>query len=143
MELPPLLLQTAGSLVAILALAGLAWWLRLGGAPMLADEQAIRRIAGEVDDGFVPASSTLSDDGAAALARDSSGRIMVIRRHGNRFAGRVLGPEARAVIWRDPGAAAGLEVDCGEAHFGKVFLTIPDAEAWATAINALNAGHDA
>jgi len=138
MALPPLLLQTAGSLAAILALAGLAWWLGLGGARLLTDDEAVRHAAGEVEDGFNPVVIARDAEGRAALAEDSQGRIMVIRRHGNRFAARLLGPSARAVIWRDPGVADGLEVDCGEARFGKVFLELPDPEAWAAAINALN-----
>jgi hypothetical protein len=143
MALPPLLLQTGGSLAAILALAGLAWWLRLGGAPLLTNEEAVRRAAGEVEDGFNPVVIARDKDGRAALARDAQGQIMVIKRHGNRFAGRLLGPGARAVIWRDPGVADGLEVQCGEARFGKVYLDVPDPDAWAAAINALNEPHHA
>ena len=142
MDVPPLLLQTAGSLVAILALAGLAWWLRLGGAPLLADDEAVRRAAGEVEDGFVPVAIARTADGMAGLARDAGGRIMVIRRHGNRFAGRVLGPAAQARLWSDRGNTA-LEVDCGEARFGKAFLAIADPATWADAINRLDAVHDA
>lgn len=135
-----LLIQTAGSLVAILALAGLAWWLKLGGTPRLDSEDAVRRAAGEVEDGFDPVA--IARNAEAALARDRTGRIMVIKRHGNRFAGRVLGPGATARLWRDLGKAA-LEVDPGEARFGKVLLDIPDAEAWAEAINRLNERQDA
>ncbi len=138
MDLPPLVLQTAGSLVAILALAGLAWWMRLGGTPVLDSEAAVQRAAGEVEEGFVPARYALSVDGATALARDGSGRIMVIKRHGNRFAGRVLGTSARSRIEGER-----LTVDCGEARFGTVLLTIPDGEAWADAINRVNVLHDA
>ena len=135
-----LLLQTAGSLVAILALAGLAWWLKLGGTPALDSADAVRRAAGEVEDGFDPV--TLAFDGKAALARDGAGRIMVIKRHGNRFAGRVLGLGARARMRREPGMAA-VEIDPGEARYGKVFLDIPDAETWAEAINRVNGRQDA
>lgn len=133
MELPPLLLQTAGSLVAILALAGLAWWMKLGGAPRLDSEEAVRSAAGEVEDGFAAIATASDAHGLAALARDPAGRLMVIKRHGNRFAGRVLGPQARAV---HDGSA--LAVDCGEARFGTVFLDIPDPQAWADAINRLS-----
>lgn len=133
-----LLLQTAGSLVAILALAGLAWWMKLGGAPRLDSEEAVRRAAGEVEDGFVAIAAAPDARGLAALARDPAGRLMVIKRHGNRFAGRVLGPQARAEY---DGTA--LAVDCGEARFGRVLLDIPDAQAWAEAINRVNAAHHA
>ncbi len=135
-----LLAQTAGSLVAILALSGLAWWLKLGGTPRLDSEATVRRAAGEVEDGFDPVDIALNVE--AALARDAQGRIMVIKRHGNRFAGRVLGPGARTAILPDPGIAM-LVVDTGEARFGKVFLALDDAPAWAEAINRLNGRQDA
>jgi hypothetical protein len=132
------LLQTAGSLVAILGLAGLAWWLKLGGAPVLADDAAVRRAAGEVEDGFTPIATACDAEGAGALARDAAGRIMVVKRHGNRFAGRVLGPGAAAWV-----AGGQLEVVPGEPRFGTVFLTIPGAEAWADAINEIDERHHA
>jgi hypothetical protein len=133
MDLPPLVLQSLGSLAAILALAGLAWGLRLGGAPLLNDDDAVRRAVGEVEDGFAP----------VAITRDTEqGRIMVIKRHGNRFAGRVLTSSAKANLWQNLGQTA-LDVDCGEARFGRVFLDLSDADAWAASINALNAVHDA
>jgi hypothetical protein len=131
-----LLVQTAGSLAAILALTALAWWLKLGGDPRLDSEAAVARAAGEVEDGFAPVA--IAADGTAALARDGAGRIMVIKRHGNRFAGRVLGAGAEAWI-----EAARLIVDPGEARFGTVTLTLPDAQAWAEAINGLDRRHDA
>lgn len=133
-----LLLQTAGSLVAILALAGLAWWLKLGGTPRLDSTEAVARAAGEVEDGFAPVAAACDAEGASALARDASGRIMVIKRHGNRFAGRVLGPDAAAWV-----AGGQLEVVPGDPRFGTVFLTIADAEAWADAINQLDSPQDA
>ena len=135
-----LLLQTTGSLVAILALAGLAWWMRLGGTPALDNEDAVRRAAGEVEDGFDPVAADF--DGKAAIARDAQGRIMVIKRHGNRFAGRVLGPQAKAGVWEDPGYRA-LHVDSGERRFGAVFLDIPAPETWAEAINRVDRPQDA
>jgi hypothetical protein len=134
---PPLLIQTAGSLVAILALAGLARWMGLGGAPLLSDKAAVRRAAGEVADGFEVADCALTSDQTAAIARDSEGRIMVIRRHGNRFAGRILTAEAGA---RASGNS--LDVDCGERRFGRARLEIDNAQAWADAINALGSRYD-
>jgi hypothetical protein len=137
-----LLVQTGGSLVAILALAGLARWMKLGGTPRLDSEAAVRRAAGEVEDGFAPVAIACDAGGAGALARDGAGRIMVIKRHGNRFAGRVLGPRAAARLSRDADSAT-LEVNAGEARFGPVLLSIADAEAWAAAINRLSTTHDA
>jgi hypothetical protein len=137
-----LLIQTAGSLVAILALAGLARWMKLGGDPRLADEEAVRRAAGEVEDGFTPVAIARDKDGMGAVARDAEGRIMVIQRHGNRFAGRVLGPRARATLNIDLGETL-LVVQPGETLFGDVYLGIDDPRAWAEAINRLNEPQDA
>lgn len=137
MEIPPLLLQTAGSALAILALASFAYWLRLGGAPLLEDAEDISRAAGEIEDGFIPAAAVSDAQRITALASDESGRVMVIKRHGNRFAGRILGAGAQARLWHDLGKTT-LEVDCGETRFGKVILDIPDPDAWAEAINGLN-----
>lgn len=132
-----LALQTAASLAAILALVGIAWWLKLGGDPRLDHEFGVRRAAGEVEDGFTPVDTACDKAGAGALARDADGRIMVIKRHGNRFAGRVLGPGASARLEETP-AGTSLVVDPGEPRFGTVTLTLPEPAAWAAAIAALN-----
>lgn len=137
MDVPPLILQTAGSLIAILALAGLSLWLKLGGTPLLDSEEAAHRAAQDVHDGFEAIESTCDAQGRAALACDAEGRIVLIKRHGNRFAGRVLGPGARARLKKELGETA-LEVDPGEVRFGTVFLQLPDPEAWANAINRVS-----
>lgn len=142
MQLPQLVLQTAGSLAAILALSALAWWLRLGGAPLLSDDAAVRRAADEVETGFAPDTIARDNQGRAALARDAQRRIILIKRHGNRFAGRILTSAAKARLRKDLGQTT-LELDCGEARFGKVFLDLSDADAWAASINALDAERDA
>lgn len=137
MALPPILIETGGSLVAILALAGLAWWMKLGGAPLLQDEAAVHRAAGEISDGFEVAKYEISRDRTAAVVQDCSNQIMVIRRHGNRFVGRILGASAIAQANETT-----LEIDCGERTFGVVKLEIGDGSAWAEAINRVgNAGH--
>ncbi|MFM7349717.1 MAG: hypothetical protein ACKO01_09540 [Erythrobacter sp.] len=137
-----LALQTAASLAAIIVLAGIAWWLKLGGDPRLDHEFGVRRAAGEVEDGFEPVETACDRSGVGALARDAAGRIMVIKRHGNRFAGRVLGPGASARIAETTTGSA-LLVDPGEARFGTVTLAIPEPEAWVAAIAALHERQDA
>ncbi len=137
MHFPPLILQTAGSLIAILALAGLARWMKLGGTPLLDSQESVRRAAQEVDDGFEAVAIACDAQGHAALVRDADGQFMLIKRHGNRFAGRVLGPGARARLRDDLGKAA-LEVDPGEVRFGKVILDLPDPGTWADAINRVS-----
>ena len=131
-DIDPQILIFGGSLVAIVALAGLARWMGLGGNPVLADETAVKRTAGEIEDGFTPDRISISRDKKAALTSDSAGRIMLIKRHGNRFAGRILTRQAKASEEVD-----GLVVDCGEARFGPVRLTLTDSSTWADRINRL------
>lgn len=132
MEIDPQILIFAGSLFAIFALAGLTRWLRLGGNPKLADEEAVRIAAQEVEDGFEADRIAIARDGTAALTADPGGRIMVIKRHGNQFAGRVLTGRASAREEVD-----GLVVDCGETQFGTVRLSLTDSSTWADRINRL------
>lgn len=127
-----MLLQFGGSLVAILLLAGLAVALKLGGKPTLADEAAVALAAGEAEDGFEVDRVAIARAGDAALARDPSGRIMVLKRHGNKFAGRILTAQASAREEVDA-----LIVDPREARFGTVRLALSDALYWADAINRL------
>ena len=127
-----MLLQFGGSLIAILALAGLAWLLKLGGKPQLTSEADVAMAASEVEDSFATQRSSISRGGDAALVRDASGRIMVIKRHGNKFAGRVLGPSAAAREQVDA-----LVVDHDDNRFGSVRLSLTDASYWADAINRL------
>lgn len=141
MEIHPLIIQFGGSLLAILALFLFARWLKLGGKPKLATEEGVRRAASEVIDGFEAAACALDDTGSAALARDDEGRIVLIKRHGNKFAGRLLNQRARAKTWRDSHPEARrrprVMVDSGDTLFGQVTLFTDDPEAWADAINGL------
>lgn len=126
------MLQFGGSLVAIFALFVLARALKLGGKPKLGGEADVREAANEVADGFDTQRFSIARDGTAALARDEAGRIMVIKRHGNRFAGRILAPQARVHEKVDM-----LEIDCGEVRFGVVKLALDDPGYWVDAINRL------
>ena len=127
-----MLMQFGGSLIAILVLAGIAVLLKLGGKPTLKDDAAVAEAAAEVEDGFDAQRISISRDGSSALAREDAGRIMVIKRHGNKFAGRILASNARAREEVDA-----LIVDPGETQFGAVRLTLKDASYWADAINRL------
>lgn len=126
------LLQFVGSLIAIFLLAGLARLLGLGGKPRLKTAQQVQRAAGEVFDGFAVESFALDADGASAILRDQQGAIMVIKRHGNQFAGRLL--DARANITSD---GPNLVVDPGDARFGTVSLHLDDPAPWADLVNQL------
>lgn len=142
MKASPELLQFLASLVAILALAGIARWLELGGRPRLDDDHSVGRAAGEAVFGYEPVEIARDHYGRGAIMRDADGRMLLLKPHGNRFAGRMLTPGARARIWRDPGKAS-LEVDCGERRFGTVQLEIEQPEAWAEAINRLGSAGNA
>lgn len=132
MDISPLLLQSLGSLFAILLLSGLAWKLGLGGAPMLDDRDAVRAAAGEVEDGFEATRTSIARGSACALAQDAEGRIMLIKRHGNRFAGRVLDGSARVREEVDA-----IIVDCGDRRFAPQRLSLADPAYWVGAINRL------
>lgn len=132
MEIPPLLLQFGGSLLAIVALFGLARAMGLGTKPVLNDEAAVQVAANEVEDGFEAARVSIARGKNAALIKDASGRIMVIKLHGNQFAGRILTQDSSVREDVD-----GLVVDTGEAQFGSIRMSLNDASAWADAINRL------
>lgn len=131
-----MLIQFGGSLLAILILAALAWAMRLGGRPALAQEADVARAAGEVVDGFEPMRCSIARGGDGALARDPQGRIMLIKRHGNKFAGRLL--TSAATVREEVDA---LVIRCGPdadaARFGAVRLALEDPAYWADAINRL------
>lgn len=138
----PELLQFLGSLVAIVALAGIASWLGLGGRPKLDDDDGVRHAAGEAVFGYEPVAIARDLEGRGVIMRDANGRVLLLKPHGNRFAGRILTSAARARVWSDLGKTS-LEVDCGERRFGTVHLEIEQPEAWADAINRLGSPSDA
>lgn len=131
-DVPPVLLQFLGSLVAIFVLAGLAWKLGLGAPPRLKSEAEARIAADQVVSGFEPTRIALDADGSGAIMSDDAGRIMVVRRHGSHFAGRILTPVASAAV---DGEA--LLIATGEKRFGSVRLTVEDASSWMQAIEAI------
>ncbi|MEP0189180.1 MAG: hypothetical protein ABJP70_04135 [Erythrobacter sp.] len=132
MDIDPQILIFVGSLTAIAMLAGLARWLGLGGKPTLKNEIDVRKATDEVESGFTPSHWSLSSKGESVLAADHAGRIMVIKRHGNQFAGRILTSASSVREEVD-----GLIVDSGESWFGKVRMTLTDASVWTDRINRL------
>ena len=127
------LLQFAGSLAAILVLAAIAWKLGLGGDARIRDEAHLRELVDEALCGFEAREIAIDPDGAAALASDGDGRVMLIRRHGARFAARLLDRSARAHV-----REGRIVVDPADRRFGTVTLDLGgDAAAWAERIEAL------
>ena len=138
MSLPPELLQFLGSLVAILALAGLAYVLKLGGKPKLTDTEAAQRLANEAVDGFVGTLIALDQNGSGAILKDAHGRILLLKPHGNKFVGRILNARASARI-----SDGQLVIDSGERRYGASKLDLADSQTWADAINKLRQQDDA
>ncbi|MEX0342460.1 MAG: hypothetical protein AB3N06_07730 [Erythrobacter sp.] len=130
--MPPALLQFLGSLGAILALGWLAYRLKLGPAPRLEDEAAARRAADEAVSGFEPVAIGLDRDGSGAVMRDAAGRLLLLRRHGVHFAGRLLTPDAHARIQGDT-----LVVDTAEKRYGEARLVLRDPAHWVSAVEAM------
>ncbi|WP_417323064.1 hypothetical protein [Erythrobacter aureus] len=132
MEIAPALLQFAGSLLAILALAAFAYWLKLGPAPRLADEEAVRIAADEAVSGYEPVAIGLDRSGKGALMRDAAGRVLLLRQHGSHFAGRILTSAARV---RSEGST--LLIDTAEKRYGTARLVLDDPAAWVRTIEAI------
>lgn len=132
MNLSALLLQFGGSLLAIFAVYAIARALKLGGEPRLLDNEAVKLAASEVEDGFIAQRTAIARGGAAALTADAEGKILLIKRHGNHFAGRILTCDARVHEEVDA-----IIVDCGDARFGKVRLSLDQPGTWVDAINRL------
>ena len=111
----------AGSIAAILALAGIAWALRLGRDARIASPEEAADAAETALAGFEAADVVLGADGAGALAVGADGRLAAIKRHGARAAVR----EVRwAAVRPTPDGAV---VETGERRFGTVLLAGVDA----------------
>lgn len=110
-------LQLAGSLAAILILAGLAWLLKLGRAGhegTVDDPESAARAAEEALAGFRAIGALVGDDRAAALVAGAHGRVAVVKRHGARLA-------VREVRWSQVRATFdGILVETGDRRFGAV-----------------------
>jgi hypothetical protein len=127
------LLQFGGSLLAILGLAWVAHRLGLGGDSRIRDEAHLRELAEEALYGFEPVDLAIDRAGMGALARDSQGRVMLLRRHGAHFASRLLDNHAQSRLDRNF-----LVVGSGDKRFGEVTLDLGnEAQAWAASLRRL------
>ena len=123
-------LQFAGSLIAILALAWLARRLGLGGDPRLRDPEQARRLASEALCGFEANDLVLDRAGIGALLRDSSGRIMLLRRHGVHWVARLLDSHAGIRLDRNF-----MTIATSDRAFGAITLDLGDqAQTWASSL---------
>lgn len=128
-----LALQAFLSLLAILGLYGLARALRLGGDVRLRDEDHVRDLADAAICGFDAVDVALDRARIGALARDASGRVLLIRRHGSAFAARLLVDHEGVRLDRQF-----LTLSTGDRHFGAVTLDLgPEAQTWAASLRRL------
>ena len=109
-----------GSLVAVMALAGIAWLLRLGGTPQIAHGDEAARIAEEMLSGFEARRSFVSADRLTALVLGIDGSVAVIRPNGARFLARRV---ARPAFRRTEDGA--LEVESGDRRPVTIRLESP------------------
>lgn len=107
--------QLGGSLVAILALAGVARLLKLGEA-RISDVVKACEMAEDMLAGFEARSAIVGTDGNAALVL-GNGAIAVLKRHGAKVAARRLLPPLGLST-----AIEGVFVETGERLFGRVLL---------------------
>lgn len=104
----------AGSLAAVLALAGIAWAIRLG--HMRIDwNEAIFFAQDKLE--LDPLDALVGGDGKAALVVDYENKVAAIKLHGARYAGRVL---ASPVELRE--SKGGVTVATGDGFFGDLVL---------------------
>jgi hypothetical protein len=131
--LAALALQATGSLLAILLVYGLVRALRLGEDVRLAGEAEVLALAEAAQCGFAPVEVALDRARIGALLRNAAGEVMLIRRHGARFAARLL--TSHAGVRLDQGF---LTVSTDDPHFGTVTLDLgAEAQVWAASLRRL------
>lgn len=130
------LLKLAGSIAAILFIAWLARFWRLGGDVRIQSEGQARDIAEELMCGFNPVDIAIDKAGIAALMRDEQGRHLLIRRHGVQWAGRLLDRHSESRLDYNF-----LTVGTGEKTFGTITLNLGEqAQKWAAGLRHLTNG---
>lgn len=122
-----LLVKLGASLVAILALAGFAKWLGLGGRPRIATAPDAQRVADMIVPGYAPIEIGIDRAGAAALMRDGDGRLLLVRPHGVAFVGRLLDRSTQVDQDQDV-----LTITPDDPFFGATKIDLgPQATSWA------------
>jgi hypothetical protein len=127
------LYELGGSILAILFLAWLARYWKLGGDVRIADEAHARALADDAHCGFDPVDVAIDKAGIAALLKDAQGRHMLIRRHGSQFAGRLLDSHSESRLDQNF-----LTIGTSEPSFGKITLNLgSEAQYWASGLRHL------
>ena len=127
------LIQLALSLVAVLLIAAIARWMKLGGDVRIRDEADARRLADQAVCGFNPSEVVIDRAGIGALLKDAEGHQMLIRRNGAHFVGRLLDRNVVARLDRNF-----LTIGTGERTFGRITLDLgKNAQYWAAGLRHL------
>ncbi len=109
--------------------------LDLGSDVRIADEAEARAMAEQARCGFDPVDVALDRARIGALLRNSAGEVMLIRRHGGRFAARVLSSYAGARLDR-----GFLTLSTDDPYFGSITLDLGEqAQVWAASLRRLGA----
>jgi hypothetical protein len=125
-----LLAQFLASLLAIVLLAWVARRMGLGGDVRIRDEAHARELAEEVIGSFQATRVSLDRGRIGAILCDKEGRVMVLRRHGAHFAGRLLDGHVHSRLDRTQ-----LSLATQDKHFGSVTLDLGDAaQTWAASL---------
>jgi len=128
-------LQAVGSLVAVLLVFVLVRTLDMGSDVRIADEAEARALAEAARCGFDAVDVALDRARIGALLRNDAGEVMLIRRHGARFAARVLSSHAGARLDR-----GFLTLSTDDPHFGSITLDLGErAQVWAASLRRLGA----
>lgn len=128
-----LVIQLAGSLIAILVLAWIAHRLKLGGDARIRSEDEARALADEALHGFEPVDIAIDKAGMGALCRDAEGRVMLLRRHGSHWASRLLDSHAHARLDR-----TFLTLATSDRRFGSVTFDLGEKAAiWAASLRRI------
>ncbi len=134
-----MIIQLLVSLAAILALVWLAGRLGLGGSKGIDNEGEAHLLAQEVVPGFIPVETIIDRNGHGALLRDARGRIVMIRRHGSHFAGRLIECQPASTLHHTR-----LTIRADDVPFGAVTLDLGrDADSWAAILNRMPQAVDA
>lgn len=127
------LVQLALSLVAVLLMGAIAWWLKLGGDVRIGSEEEARVLADQAVCGFEPVAVVVDRAGIGAMLKDAEGRQMLIRRNGAHFVGRLLDRNVVARLDRNF-----LTIGVGERSFGSITLDLGlEAQQWASGLRHL------
>ncbi len=125
----------AGSLAAVLAVAGLVKLLGLGRGRAL-DAPTACEIAGDIYIGHRFVSAAIDAGGRAALAEGADGEIALVRAHGDKWVARLLALPVEARVDGDA-----LIIAAAETMFGATVLTLGAAEAARWAAKLQGASH--